>query len=72
MMTEDLEGPGAVGEVAGNLAGGASLDEVGAQRLVLALLLLGRGRGQEEVLATARTRRSTLLDGSAGGFHAVT
>jgi len=48
VMAHDLEGAGRVAERAGDLGGGALLDEVGAQGLVLALF--GRRRFEEEAL----------------------
>ena len=46
MMTQDAEGAGGVAETPGDLLGGKLFDEIGAQRLVLALA--GGGGLQEE------------------------
>jgi hypothetical protein len=48
VMTEDMEGAGGVTEGGGDGLGGPAFDEVGAQRLVLALF---RGSGLEEEAA---------------------
>ena len=46
IVAEHAEGTGRVAELAGDLGGGTCLEEIGAQRLVLALARRA-GRGKE-------------------------
>ena len=73
VMAHDLEGSGRIAERAGDLGGGALLDEVGTQGFVLALLC--RGGFEEEssriayVYWLSDRHANTLVHGMAMSRH---